>query len=1607
MYTKERGFYTIDCIATASGALKKADSIDVYVVDESGEYATGKTPSPTNFSNNYTINNYKCLCPNWRQIAFNKRGMVWFIDTDMHVTMTGTASWDSNPERCVDKQIPLEYFTEIDPDTNALKAFIWDKDAPLYLDFQSGNTIIKLSYVALQNMRDKNKINSDGTNTSYAACGGFFEDKIYLKRDTFSSQSSDFITGASRYYRKWSQSDSYYKYEKNSAGDWIKTETVEFNFPPLSTVYSPTIYSYGGYSQQVIDDIGIDIPYHPIKAFGQTQVFKSSPDIVWNGNSGLVNSDPAVMPTLLHHNDMGGISPNIRCHLKPIELKNSLNFQKGFFHPREGWLVSGQAGYEHNKTAVKKYKTEDYGTYIFRGLAISEMKAAYHDNDNITRFVPSVIKMQGSIPYSQTYGLSRNYGYRLPNGHVRAPMVTPDDMYTDSDWTSFVDFSCNFPYSYNYKLIDHPDTSNLLIEDIEIRLNFLNYPNPKNLVIYLEVSGNPLPSPNYNQIYHNYDNNKSSDNRDLQTYMDALSAMNSGNKLYLLNAEAIDNYGPYFCIKFSDNVDNNISLYDRNKIAGDNSILPSQVIVDHLGAVRPTLAAPGYKDMEVAKYSNAIINNNIVIPSASFSKFKGMKLDGTVFTLHIGVIDETEKLSAKDFIIANNELSGLIGAENIFTSSDSNNNLCSWELIVHTTKNPKFHTKDVLGLINYYDNKKYDGYNFIYNFKNKEYLLPLVNMNAPFPYLTGISTCSFTDAERVSNTLTYRPIEYPGFYLAFTPFFSLVGAFVAIFELQQIFSRGGRSDPIINMLTNIRMQQRQEAVESAVFQPIYDNYGFPDKAPITLSKDGVSWVHTEALIFRYENTPTLKQNKYKYIKLNKNMAIARFVAKRVKELSELTDTQDICGDIAVSDISSLSGLTVTDSNNTTHTFMINDIVRANGKLYRVGDDVWSLETQTNNIKNLSINKSNNNNTLTQSYINSKQLFVIDGSRAYYFFDKNNNTAYNNSGSTTILNKALIKKDGQYKTVLTFTDGINEDKLEVFKNDTDSDIVLVYKDNKTIFDELDSEKQNNVGKWSFEKTAAEKLVTFPIFYCNSTMGEGSWGYGSNFLEPETADRIGLYDNHITEINKTIDSRYNTKYKPYNVTLIDSNDIATQYNFDPTNDGPNEGLVGYAYSPEDFELSQYYNALIDSGIDKEAVKTVQKILARNTMYMHNNKSPFFMELKSNKFKTITADSYGEIYIENDFIAKSKVQKMTEEDLTIINDRLNIIQDLILEKTNAYNKDTKNSDLSKEISDLSSERSLLIETLNADSSSISGLPVFERKITQEGDGGKINISYSKQNYYWINIDKNQECYMSQDSLPKILSSITYNCVPIVENYLPPECNSVCGFARGAPEGASDSPDEIISDYVKYTLPASIIEQEKAKYPNVTEWVEGSPYYWTYEKKFFLVCSDPERGQTSTRDVLVYVTEKYLYPSDTDMFHFKTQLDLDDSDNIKVRFRNIPRKLKTIDPIYYVYRYDYYGNLFKDITPAPGGFVPSNLVFWHCFGHNDDGSLPPSSSAENFYGMLVEPPDFFKLQNEMIFRSFYGSIDKVEHKNSDISATKEMWEWIPYEYYNVPIIN
>jgi hypothetical protein len=147
---------------------------------------------------------------------------------------------------------------------------------------------------------------------------------------------------------------------------------------------------------------------------------------------------------------------------------------------------------------------------------------------------------------------------------------------------------------------------------------------------------------------------------------------------------------------------------------------------------------------------------------------------------------------------------------------------------------------------------------------------------------------------------------------------------------------------------------------------------------------------------------------------------------------------------------------------------------------------------------------------------------------------------------------------------------------------------------------------------------------------------------------------------------------------------------------------------------------------------------------------------------------------------------------------------------------------------------------------------------------------------------------------------------------------------------------------------------------------------------------------------DTLFDVEEEYIRPEGLSLQNrppykkIREVLNLH-SNNLKIQFRNLSRKIKGVDTEFFDrYTYDNKGNL---ILANPNieksvGYIANNFTCWHCI---------------NKQGKFVIPPDFYKLQNEMIYRAFFGSMDGIENKSRNADS-QNAWEWIPYEYFIEP---
>jgi hypothetical protein len=134
-----------------------------------------------------------------------------------------------------------------------------------------------------------------------------------------------------------------------------------------------------------------------------------------------------------------------------------------------------------------------------------------------------------------------------------------------------------------------------------------------------------------------------------------------------------------------------------------------------------------------------------------------------------------------------------------------------------------------------------------------------------------------------------------------------------------------------------------------------------------------------------------------------------------------------------------------------------------------------------------------------------------------------------------------------------------------------------------------------------------------------------------------------------------------------------------------------------------------------------------------------------------------------------------------------------------------------------------------------------------------------------------------------------------------------------------------------------------------------------------------------------------------------------LDEINQLKVKFRKIPRQVRGVDLLSTIYRY----GISSPYQPGPRRTIAdpltpleiedlnsffatplnNNFYYWKCMEiDNNSNQFVPSKT-----------PLFFQLMNEMNYRNFYGSVDKIENKYDNM-VSQFLWELIPYEYFVKP---
>ena len=289
---------------------------------------------------------------------------------------------------------------------------------------------------------------------------------------------------------------------------------------------------------------------------------------------------------------------------------------------------------------------------------------------------------------------------------------------------------------------------------------------------------------------------------------------------------------------------------------------------------------------------------------------------------------------------------------------------------------------------------------------------------------------------------------------------------------------------------------------------------------------------------------------------------------------------------------------------------------------------------------------------------------------------------------------------------------------------------------------------------------------------------------------------------------------------------------------------------------------------------------------------------------------------------------------------------------------------------------------------------LPYLEPKALNSTEYNSLN-----DDVYWINIDPKQGCSLAYEELPKILKKIIYKCNGVVGLEIDLDAINIC--PRRVDSAVRENSDATFinnGDKFEYIIDDTKIDDLKNYYQEkykikFDQWVE-----FIVSKKFFINTNGP-------RDTLVEATEYYdilkepeskisteggaLVNKDGSRIDNRVynKFNLNDISNIDVKFKIIPRKIKHIDKHYTRNIITSIGSTIKGIAGVgnSGGRVYNEMEQWVCYDPRSMKFTPTT--------------DYLKVQNEMIFRSYFSSVDGIEHKYP-LFDSLEPWEMIPYEY-------
>ena len=1463
--------------------------------------------------------------------------------------------------------------------------------------------------------------------------------------------------------------------------------------PGISTRFSPPVISYGGYDPSIISELGIRIPGHPTPGEKLPVLDMRNPvytdEVKCYERTGYVED-----ATYFSHTGDNTSSEH---------MIGTTVFGKGFFHPHYGWIPVGHRWYSNfrNKTAVVSYKPNKKSRFVFRGIGF------LFDAPNTNRYSSTVsinkaagittaeeISIQTGVRHVGSYQskFSSEYycdecipyrGRRNSNGSFTDTQEQIRDNSCDNNYQPKVDYRI-YPLKdriSSTQIVSSEDLDYIRIKDIEIKLNFVNFDNIQDIKLTLKyVAGSPpsdtIPSSYYGLVSGAPFNNES----DINNYVTSLTNQNPSDTIILLNKEHIKQYGNEFTLRFSDyaspfTYQNPLNKTENGEI--NYSSLLNAGVADG-GVLHPSFKPDGYTDKQAQYYRELLNTYNVCIINNKFRKWYGSPLIGSKFVLEVELVNQYNKTNygnIPDLHLKNNR------TEELLKSNIARNSICNWEIILDTYRadDPTYRKQQRLNInhptaehidysrtsdvISTTASEYADGYNFLGDFKDRKFLVPPVNINAPHQYLTDFNSCvypeslynnwGFSRQESVSLRYVYQAITLfnagIGAAIGFAASGGLTGGFVGMSLFGAASDLAVRS--IVSYYASIRRAALVDSYDKTFYDASYDEYGYglPDQALVEISVDkGATWYTFDAKIFKYNqySSPVYKP-------LN--------VTYQGAGDTSLTTCSKLSTSIVPSSPSSISPIAVDpDSFSMPESFIFTGQYIKAKELY-IRKNIKLLDGKPNilNHSNVFIGQ---NTYVSDSTVCIELPFV----KPFYYLKSSpfgisipvdiiyydmSGAGYKNIHTQTLNNIQILNKDNQYNTYLLFNDKTLKEKLEknihskliVQKSGGAEDLLSV----------------NLMGTGGYLTLASIKALSRNVFvpdYVMPVYGEGAWGRGSASIELWPAKqivfaedynlldfaigyshnrylgRIKLANNAITSTNqlniglfdningwplyKNIE-KYNLhkilsdniQYPYKNINALNS--IFSLYTTSVVNDFknkelPSKGSLKLLDHLVQVDIGKEREGMIEAGCVVEAIYSNQQIEGAICFGGHEcNRARLSVSINGVFLFIADLNNSGQ---------GSPPNPPLPNGLGL--DPLDRYSSHIITEEEASAIIRANPD------------SLNIVYSAADDNPIHGNITWIRVVSPSGEeiastcAADSGLSNKPEQYsddkYWISIDKYQYGSYSRTTSIKVLNKIEYMCSEPSTQPRLLNCRNVCGMSSTyalsngiSSEGLEWTPSitdpaEVMNVKIKadafHLIAAGPGGRPTAIYTNVQADKHKAAISAKYPNVTWreIVFNRPDVRMSCGESQ----RDTVMYIREYYWIASNTNVPTGAS-NLSVRAADI---LDATDDILVRFKYNtrklrHVDNFLQKYTIQPNGGVTYD-------GRFGTDEMPIKNSfyswfcnyvnrGTNTLGTMIPP--YYMMLNEMIFRGFFGSADGLEIK-SNTSKTQYPHEWIPYEYDN-----